>query len=243
MALALPSIYAELHENSLRGVDAAKLSRETGNLLRRPGLAPLCKPFEEPARSCRLVVAPVRLLPALQTRVLACRDSARACLRSVSVEDVYYTPLHQWHVTLFHTGRNGDARPLSDDGLAREARLVQSLVESTPSFTLRVERLLLTDTGVFLILYSGHETPFAFRAAMRERHADAPAKQAVILHSSLFRLMAVPTADELQALRAVCEAASSELRGCEVPFTSLWYVLETALPVEGEVFEWPLAQA
>jgi len=40
-------------------------------------------------------------------------------------------------------------------------------------------------------------------------------------------------------VQRLCEQATLELRGQELRFDKLWYILETALPIDGEVFELP----
>ena len=85
-----------------------------------------------------------------------------------------------------------------------------------------------------------HRTPFALRGALRDAFPAAPAKQSVLLHSSLARLLAPLDAAALAAARAACETATAALRGTEVRFNAIWHVVERALPVDGEVTELPL---
>lgn len=237
----LAALYEALLRDASAGVDGAALRRETRNLVRgAQGRHATALPFTDPPKSCRLVVAPVQPSALLATALARHRDAALALLPSVAVEDWFVTPEHQLHVTLFHTGRTGDPRPLAAVGLAEEAQRVEALVRATPAFALSIERLLLTHTGVCVLLYQPLcPTPLVFRERMRAAFPTAPEKQAVILHSSLFRLMTEPRAEEVAAVQRLCEQATLELRGQELRFDKLWYILETALPIDGEVFELP----
>ena len=88
---------------------------------------------------------------------------------------------------------------------------------------------------------SEDRTPFALRDSLRDAFPAAPAKQSVLLHSSLARLLLAPLDPaDLAAARAACETATAALRGTEVRFNAIWHVVERALPVDGEVTELPL---
>ncbi len=235
----LAARYEQLAASAAEGVDSAALQCEIQTLQRQPGGA-IALPFKEPWRSIRLVVAPVRLPGTLDGAVAAAKRAALGCLRSVDDADVFHTPKAQLHVTLHHFGRPGPGgpRPVDDEALAAELAAVRQLVTRTPPFCLTVERLLLSNTGVLLLLYQTDDgAPFALRASLRRAFPASPGKQAVILHSSLARLLTTPPLEELQALRAVCEEATAALRGQRVPFDALWYVVERALPIDGDVTE------
>lgn len=244
MNAGLAAIYDGLLQGSIGGVDGTALRRETGSLRRGVnGSYATALQFTDPPGSCRLVVAPVRLGPVLDQAVRRCREQALSTLSSVKAESLFVTPDHQLHVTLFHTGRTGDPRPLSPATMLEEEAAVRALTAATPRFTLTVDRLLLSNTGVFLLLFqSTCQTPWAFRERMRAAFPGSPAKQSVILHSSLFRLMEEPQLEEVQRLQGLCEGWTRELRGQELSFAALWYILETALPIDGEVKEMRLSE-
>ena len=87
-------------------------------------------------------------------------------------------------------------------------------------------------------------SPFAFREALRAAFPGAPAKQSVLLHASLARmLLPPPGADTLDAVRAACERATALLRGREVRIGAVWHVIERSLPIDGDVTELPLGPA
>jgi hypothetical protein len=86
--------------------------------------------------------------------------------------------------------------------------------------------------------------PFTLRERLRAAFPSAPAKQSVLLHASLARVLAPPAdAAALAAARAACELATAQLRGREVRCASIWHVIELALPVDGTVTALPLAAA
>ena len=244
MNAGLAAIYESLQAGAAGGVDGVALRRETGNL--RPGVGgahATALQFSDPPGSCRLVVAPVRLSPVLDGAVRRCREQALSTLASVKPGSLFVTPTRQLHVTLFHTGRTGDPRLLSPAAMAEEEAQVRALVAATPRFTLTVDRLLLSNTGVFLLLFqSTCQTPWHFRERMRAAFPGSPAKQSVILHSSLFRLMEEPLLEEVVRLRELCEGWTRELHGQELSCSALWYILETALPIDGEVKEMAMAE-
>jgi hypothetical protein len=235
----LASIYAELAAQSRGGPTAAALARETLTLRCAPGGA-VALPFADPFGSIRLMVAPVRLDAEAQSVVDEAVATAAACW---PVEAVFLTPRSQLHVTLFHVGRPGDVRPVLDDaGMDDELDRVRSVAASTPPFKLVIDRLLLSDSGVLLLLFHTMErTPFAMREAFRAAFPAAPAKQSVLLHSSLARTLQLPPSPEaLAAATAACERATQLLHGREVPIESVWHVVESALPVAGLVTDVPL---
>jgi hypothetical protein len=235
----LASIYAELAAQSRGGPTAAALARETLTLRCAKGGA-VALPFADPFGSIRLMVAPVRLDAEAQGVVDEAVATAAACCPR---EAVFLTPRTQMHVTLFHVGRPGDVRPVLDDaGMEDELDRVRSVAASTPPFKLVVDRLLLSDSGVLLLLFQTAErTPFAMREAFRAAFPAAPAKQSVLLHSSLARTLQLPPSPEaLAAATAACERATQLLHGREVPMRSVWHVVESALPVAGVVTDVPL---
>jgi hypothetical protein len=237
----LAEIYAELAAQAQGGPTAAAVARETSTLQRSPGGA-IALPFTQPFGSIRLMVAPVNLDAEAQAAV----DEAVACAAAGWPKDaVFLTPRAQLHVTLFHVGRPGDTRPVLDDaGMADELGRVRAVAAKTPAFSLVVDRLLLSDSGVLLLLFQtagGDRTPFAMREAFRAAFPDAPAKQSILLHSSLARFLEVPPSQEaLAAATAACERATQLLHGREVPMRTVWHVVESALPVAGTTTDIPL---
>ena len=235
----LASIYAELAAQSRDGPTAAAIARETSTLRCAPGGAVALR-FADPFGSIRLMVAPVVLEPQAQAAVDEAIATAAA---GWPRETVFLTLRSQLHVTLFHVGRPGDIRPVLDDaGMADELRRVRDVAAVTPPFTLVIDRLLLSDSGVLLLLFQTAErTPFALREAFRAAFPDAPAKQSILLHSSLARFLQMPPSPEaLAAATAACERATQLLRGREVPMRSVWHVVEESLPVAGTVTDVPL---
>jgi|APGre2960657444_1045066.scaffolds.fasta_scaffold01575_7 hypothetical protein len=241
--LLLASRYEQMAAAAARGVDADALRRETGNLRRRADGA-VALPFSEPWKSIRLLAAPVRLPPSLGSAVERAQRAALACLSSTDKADVFSTPRDLLHVTLHHFGRPGDCRVATEEQLAQELEHARAVVGSTPAFSLTVDRLLLTDTGVLVLLYQTEDAgPLLLRERLMSAFGDSPQKQTTLLHSSLLRLLAVPAPEEVLLLRRSLEQTSREIRGAQVPFTSLWYVTERALPIEGDVVELPLSHA
>ena len=237
----LAEIYAALAAQSRGGPVAAAVTRETKPLRRSPGGA-IALPFPEPFGSIRLMAAPVLLDEQAQAAVDEAVASAAARWPR---EDVFTTPRAQLHVTLFHMSRPGDTRPVLDEaGMADELGRVRAIGAATPPFTLVIDRLLLSDSGVLLLLFQttgGDRTPFELREALRAAFPDAPAKQSILLHSSLARTLQVPPSPEaLAAATAACERATQLLHGREVPMRSIWHVVERALPVAGTVVDIPL---
>lgn len=233
---SLAALYAGMGDAELDGEKLLKASR---TLLRTQGGAQPV-PFAEPFRSVRLLAAPVVLPPPALRAVLACLDE---CLSTLPPDGVFRTPVGKHHVTLFHTGRPGDARPTDAAGVEAEVALLRPLLSSTPPFALRVEQLLLTDTGVLVLLYQTDDgAPLKLRSALRSLLPASPAQQTVLLHSSLARLMDVPSPQTVAAIRARCAAATAELQGAVVRFDRVWHVVETSLPCDGDVTALPLMQ-
>ena len=245
MSGALARIYASLEAAAAGGVDPVRLQEETASLRRGDGGATACA-FDEPFGSIRLVAAPVRLEPDTLAVVLDARERAlQCCSPTVPPSAVFQTPTSQFHLTVWHFGRPGDPRPLDAAAIATEsAELSSSVLAAFPPFQLTIDRLLLSDSGVLLLLYqTADDAPLRLREQLRAAFPDSPARQTVILHSSLARLLAVPTADEVARIREVCAAATAALHGRSVPISSVFYVVERALPIDGDVTELPLGGA
>ena len=235
---ALAAAYNAVCAAAAAGVDASSLAREASTLRSSPGGA-VALPFAEPFGSIRLLVLPVLL----DDGTHAALDAACAAVARLGVDDdVFRTPRAQLHYTLFHFGRPGDALAIVLDGAAQMAELarVRAVAAATPAFTLRIERVVLADSGVLLLLFQTLGDRFALREAMRAAFPSAPAKQTVLLHSSLARLLLPPAPDAWAAMCAACDAATAQLRGRDVRFASVWHVIERALPVDGAVTELPL---
>jgi hypothetical protein len=235
---ALAAIYEQLAAESAGGIDAAAQAREAACLRAAPGGA-VAVPFPEPFGSIRLFAAPLRLEEEVLQALSAVVEVITAPGRWHE-DAVFLTPLQQHHITLFHTGRPGDARPGMDDAArAAELEAGRAVAAATPPFTLVVERVLLSHTGVLLLLFQTRRddrTPFALRDALRAAFPDAPAKQSVLLHASLARVLTQPASPEaLAAVHAACERATQQLRGQEVRVWRVWHIVERALPIDGDI--------
>ena len=238
----LARIYDSLEASAAGGVDPARLEQETSSLRRGDGGATAC-PFDEPFGSIRLVAAPVRLEPDTLAVVLGAREEALQCSSAtVPLSAVFQTPTSQFHVTLWHFGRPGDHRPLDGAAVSAErAALSNTVLATSPPFELVIDKLLLSDSGVLLLLYqTPDDAPLKMREQLRGAFPASPAKQTVILHSSLARLLGVPSAGEVVAMREVCSAATAALRGRTLTISSVFYVVEKALPIDGDLSELPL---
>jgi hypothetical protein len=245
MSVDLARIYASLDASAAGGVDPARLRQETASLRRGDGGA-TASAFDEPFGSIRLVAAPVRLEPDTLAVVLDARHRVlHCCFTTVPFAAVFQTPPSQLHFTIWHFGRPGDPRPLEPAAIATEAaELSSNVLAAFPPFQLTIDRLLLSDSGVLLLLYqTADDAPLKLRELLRKAFPASPAKQTVILHSSLARLLDVPTAEEVACIREVCAAATAALKGRAVQISSVFYVVERALPIDGDVTELPLGGA
>jgi len=250
MSFADPGLAAAYDQlaTSAGSLDLNTVLREAATL--RPGLAgapATAVPFDAPPGSIRLVVAPVAVDENTFDALHQCCDAVAA---SFAPEHVFRTPRSQFHVTLFHFGRPGDVRELPADGgagLASELALCTALCAQLPRFELVVDRVVFAASGVLLLLLQTREAdaaPFRVRKGLRATHPAAPAKQSVLLHSSLLRVLAAPTLPmAAQAAQLACAAATARLRGKVIAFDRLWHVQEVSLPCDGLVTELPLGTA
>jgi hypothetical protein len=146
----LAAAYEALCADASRGVDAVAQAREASTLRCAPGGA-VAAPFAEAYGSIRLFVAPLRLEASAQDAVDACVDACAACWPA---DAAFRTPRPLLHVTLFHVGRPGDARPVLDAaGAAAELDTARRLAAASPSYVLVIERLIMSNTGVLLLLF------------------------------------------------------------------------------------------
>jgi hypothetical protein len=147
----LAAAYEALCADSARGIDAAAQARETSTLRCAAGGA-VAAPFEEAFGSIRLFVAPLHGLTADAPAALdACVEAVSACWPE---DAAFRTPRAQLHVTLFHIGRPGDARPVLDAaGADAELSRSRQLAAAAPAHVLTVERVVMSNTGVLLLLF------------------------------------------------------------------------------------------
>lgn len=237
-----PGIAAAYDAMESAPFDEAGQQRGVATLTRpTDGSRPVPIPFAEPAGSVRLLAAPVALPAGAQALVASLLAELLSPLDAASV---YITPVDRYHATLFHTGRPGDPRPADAADVEAELALLRPLLAATPAWTLTVDRVVLTDTGVVTLLYqTGDGAPLRLRERLRAAVPGAPAQQTRILHSSLARLRDAPGVAGLARLRGACAAASQALHGAEVRCERVWHVVERSLPCDGDVTVCPLGES
>jgi hypothetical protein len=238
----LARIYAALEAASTVGVDPQRLAQETATLRSAEGGGAVALPFSEPYGSIRLVAAPVRPSEDTLRCVLDAREAVLKCLASSGA--VFQTPVHQFHLTVWHFGRPGDSRPTDVAAIDAERAALASLLADFQAFAVTIDRLLLSDSGVLILLYQTHDgAPLVQREKLRAAFPESPSKQTVILHSSLARLLQVPSVEELAAARQACRSATEVLHGRDIRISSVYHVVERSLPIDGELVEMPLGDS
>ncbi|KAI8468823.1 MAG: hypothetical protein J3K34DRAFT_295501 [Monoraphidium minutum] len=236
-----------------------------------PG-APLPQPFSLnysawaeplPEGAVRLVVVPVFELDIAKT-VQQVSDAVAALLPPGT--QLFANAPGDYHCTLFHLSHLYDPRPdtgtaaggaaamrleprerpqVTPEAYQREWQHVQRLLAATPPPTLEIDRVVMAPTGTLLLTWTnldGRVT--SFRRAMAREFPGASDRQAVIIHTTVLRVMTprqLPAA-AAGAVRAECARWTRKLRGTRVTPSSFWYVNEVQFStIRGERMRFPLA--
>jgi hypothetical protein len=177
----------------------------------------------------RAVVLPLPASSAAAASLAAA--AATALLPLCGVAGVWLQDPTAFHASLFHASTHLDPVQASDSEVDSEAAASAAVLNQTCAIKATLERVIITRTGVFIACWNVRAggQPAALRAALRAALPRAPTAQllrdAVILHSTLARVLRPPRGGA-PALAAAAKALSAKLCGTEVVLDAAWFVLE-----------------
>ncbi|BDA45523.1 hypothetical protein COCOBI_07-3100 [Coccomyxa sp. Obi] len=241
-----------LGKEQTQGLDARSLFRE-----RDGRVEPALQPLQVPVRAVVLHVgeaAAARTLSATVERHLSpLAQDAGLWLQDPS----------KYHATLFHASAHQFPVEASSAEVATELKAVERSAVHLCPIEVVLERVIATPTGNVLACWQilGGSEPEAVRRALRGALPRAPpaehqtVQDAAILHTTLARLLRLPTApaagrvlrsgapDGAALLRSAVARISAELCGLRATLPTLWYVEEEdllALALNGRVRKHPV---
>ncbi|KAJ3677355.1 hypothetical protein LUZ60_003079 [Juncus effusus] len=153
---------------------------------------------------------------------------------------IWFQNESMYHFSMFHASHHLTPIIATDTEIQDEANAVKRVAESICPLEIKLDRVVLTSTGVLLGCWqviSGTD-PVEIRGKLREALPNAPKKQLydlVLLHTSFARILGHPKFpeeerkepfDQLQFFHELVARVNSKLHDFQAIVSELWYVEE-----------------